>query len=146
VLVSHAGCRAIVDTPRNVSDEQLRALAALGGVFCVMMLPLVVDFERPTIERVVDHVEHAVEVIGVEHVGLGADFIRQVALALGLDGSKAALLPEGRSMNEPIEGLAGPEDYPKLVEELERRGFDGDDLGAILSGNLVRLLREGLPA
>ena len=44
-VVSHAGCRAIVDTPRNISDEQLRAIADRGGVFCVMMLPLVVDFE-----------------------------------------------------------------------------------------------------
>ena len=49
-------------------------------------------------------------------------------------------------MHDPIEGLAGPEDYPKLVGELRTRGFDGDDLDGILSGNLLRLLRDGLPA
>ncbi|HEY3181507.1 MAG TPA: membrane dipeptidase [Gaiellaceae bacterium] len=146
VLVSHAGCRAIVDTPRNVSDDQLRALAERDGVFCVMALPVVVDPQRPTIERVVDHVDHAVEVMGIAHVGLGGDFIRQVALALGLRDQPAALLPEGMSIADPVEGLAGPEDYPALIDELRRRGYAGAELDAILSGNLLRLLRRALPA
>jgi membrane dipeptidase len=145
LLVSHAGCRAIVDTPRNVTDDQLRALAAHGGVFCVMALPIVVDPKRPTIDRLVDHVEHAVEVMGVEHVGLGGDFIRQVALALGLPDLPAMMLPDGGTIADPIEGLAGPEDYPALVDALRGRGFDGEALDAILSGNLLRLLRRALP-
>ena len=146
LLVSHACCRALVETPRNLADDQLRALAERDGVLCLMALPLVVDPERPTIERLVDHVEHAVEVMGVEHVGLGADFIRQVALALGIDGNPSALLPAGMSMADPVEGLAGPEDYPALVAALRARGFDGERLDAILSRNLLRLLRRGLPA
>ena len=146
LVVSHSGCRAIVDTPRNVSDDQLRALAERDGVFCVMALPVVVDPAHPTIDRVVDHVDHAVEVMGVEHVGLGGDFIRQVALALDLADQAAALLPEGMTIADPVEGLAGPEDYPALVAELRRRGYDGDALEAILSGNLLRLLRRALPA
>jgi membrane dipeptidase len=145
VLVSHACCRALVDTPRNVSDEQLRALAERDGVFCLMALPLVVDPKRPTLARFVDHVEHAIEVMGIEHVGLGGDFIRQVALATGIETTGSTLLPEGMTLADPVEGLAGPEDYPALVEELRRRGYDGDALDAILSGNLMRLLRRGLP-
>jgi membrane dipeptidase len=146
LVVSHSGCRAIVDTPRNVSDDQLRALAERDGVFCVMALPVVVDPEHPTIDRVVDHVDHAVEVMGVEHVGLGGDFIRQVALALDLADQPAALLPAGMTIADPVEGLAGPEDYPALVAKLRRRGYNGDALEAILSGNLLRLLRRALPA
>jgi membrane dipeptidase len=146
LVVSHAGCRAIVDTPRNVSDDQLRALAERDSVFCVMALPVVVDPAHPTIARVVDHVDHAVEVMGVEHVGLGGDFIRQVALALDLADQPAALLPHGLTIADPVEGLAGPEDYPALVAELRRRGYEGDELEAILSGNLLRLLRSALPA
>ncbi|MFN2628307.1 MAG: dipeptidase [Gaiellaceae bacterium] len=146
VLVSHAGCRAIVDTQRNLSDSQLRAVAARDGVFCVMALPLVVDPEHPTIDRVVDHVDHAVEVMGVEHVGLGADFIRQVSLALGFQGQAAALLPGGLAMSDAVAGLAGPEDYPGLVEVLRSRGYHGERLQRILSGNLLRLLGRALPA
>jgi membrane dipeptidase len=145
VLVSHACCRALVDTPRNTSDDQLRALAERHGVFCVMALPLVVDPEHPTIERVVDHVDHAVEVMGPDHVGLGGDFIRQVALAVGIDDPKDSLLPREHHLSDPVRGLAGPEDYPALVEALRRRGYEGDLLDGILSGNLLRLLRRALP-
>src|SRR5207247_6343737 len=123
-----------------------RALAERDGVLCVMALPVVVDPQRPTIARVVDHVDHAVRVMGLDHVGLGGDFIRQVALALGLGDQAAALLPDGTSIADPIQGLAGPEDYPALVEALRRRGYDGDALQSILSGNLLRVLRRGLPA
>ena len=49
-------------------------------------------------------------------------------------------------MADPVEGLAGPEDYPALVAALRARGFDGKRLDAILSGNVLRLLRRGLPA
>src|SRR5207237_4539515 len=77
VLVSHACCRALCDHPRNLSDSQLRALAARGGVLGLMALALVVG-EPPTIERLADHLEHAVDVMGIEHLALGADFIDQV--------------------------------------------------------------------
>src|SRR5918912_336899 len=98
-----------------------------------MALPVVVDPARPTIERVVDHVDHAVSVIGADHVGLGGDFIHQVAIALGLRDQAAALLPEGTSIADPVEGLAGPEDYPALLDALRRRGYGGDELEGILS-------------
>jgi membrane dipeptidase len=145
VLVSHAGCRALVDTPRNVADDQLRALADRDGVFCVMALPLVVDPENPTIDRVVDHVDHAVETIGIEHVGLGGDFIRQVARATATAAPADALLPPGMTFDAAIEDLAGPEEYPNLLAALERRGYEGESLDALLRGNLLRLFARALP-
>jgi len=54
VMVSHACCRAVYDTPRNLSDEQLRALADHDGVLAVMAVPLTVDQRAPSLERVVD--------------------------------------------------------------------------------------------
>jgi membrane dipeptidase len=136
VLVSHAGCRAIRDVPRNLHDDQLRALAARGGVLGVMALPFVVDPARPTIERLVDHVEHAVEIAGIDHVGLGADFIAQVGEAI------PGLLPDGEW---EIEGLRGPDGYPALLDALQRRGFAGHAIAQIAGGNLLRLLGRALP-
>ena len=69
VVVSHANCRAVVDTPRNLSDEQIRALAARDGVVGVLAHPFVLA--EPTIERLVDHVDHVATLVGVEHVGVG---------------------------------------------------------------------------
>ena len=148
VLVSHACCRALRDHPRNLSDGQLRRLAVRGGVLGLMALALVVG-EPPTIERLVDHLDHAVEVMGLEHVALGADFIDQVdaaEVAAGKEQTEA--MEEARRAGGGRLGLRelqGPEDYPRLVEALERRGYEGDRLDAILSGNLLRLLRQGLP-
>jgi membrane dipeptidase len=150
VVVSHAGCRAVRDHPRNLSDPQLGALAARGGVLGLMALALVVDPERPTIERLLDHLDHAVGVMGIEHVALGPDFIDQVAAAEVAAGrtwegmmADAERAGAGRF---GLEGLTGPEHYPALVDALRRRGYDGDRLEAILRGNLLRVLRGALPA
>lgn len=147
VCVSHACCRAVLETPRNLTDDQLRAIAERGGVVGMMALPLVVDPDAPTIERFVDHVDHAVSVMGVEHVALGGDFIAQVfsSGAGRISAREQTLLPPGRSISEPLQDLRGPEDYPGLVEALRARGYDGDRLEAILRGNLLRLLRRALP-
>lgn len=147
VLVSHAGCRALLETPRNVSDDQLRAIADRGGVLGLMALPLVIDPDEPTIDRLIDHLDHVVAVAGIESVALGGDFIRQLWRSGAIYGEVThGLVPEGHSLDEAIEGLAGPEDYPNLVAALERRGYVGEDLERILWRNLVRVVRRALPA
>jgi membrane dipeptidase len=146
VLVSHAACRAVCDTPRNLSDDQLRALAARGGVLGMMLLPVVIDPGRREIDRAVAHFDHAVEVMGIEHVGLGGDFIRQVLHAVGMRQPSDSLAPAELPWDAPIEGLDGPDGYPRLIEALRARGYREPDLEAICGGNLQRLLREGLPA
>jgi membrane dipeptidase len=145
VMVSHAGCRAIHETPRNLPDDRLRALANAGGVLGVMAHPLATDPAQPTVPRVADHVAHAVAVMGVDAVGLGADFIRQVARSGAVATPPDALLPDGMAMDASIEGLVGPGDYPNLLHELQRRGFGSAEVGAIAGGSFLRLLRAGLP-
>jgi membrane dipeptidase len=146
VVCSHAACRAHLDHPRNLSDEQLRALAERDGVLGIMLHPLVIDVEAPTIDRAIDHLDHAVEVMGIDHVGLGGDFTRQVVRALGYQAPPDALLPAGMAIDAAIEGLIGPEDYPNLVAGLRRRGYEDDRLDALLGGNFLRFLRAALPA
>ena len=143
VLVSHAACRSLCDTPRNLSDAQLEAIAGRDGVLGVMMLPAVLGVGA-SVETVVDHVDHAVSVMGVEHVGIGGDFIRQVHRAVG-PGRPDALVGATADLDAAVPGLAGVEDYPTLLEALQARGYEGERLDAILSGNLLRLLRRALP-
>jgi membrane dipeptidase len=150
VVVSHAGCRAVRDHSRNLSDAQLERLAERGGVLGVMALALVVDPDRPTVDRLVDHVDHAVGVMGVEHVGLGADFIDQVAqseLEAGktFEGMMADALEAGAG-RFALEDFTGPEHYPVLVDALRARGYDDEALDAILRGNFLRVFRAALPA
>jgi membrane dipeptidase len=145
LLVTHAGCRAVTDTPRNLSDAQLRALAARDGVFGLMLHPLAIDPERPTIERAVDHLDHAAALIGAERLCLAGDWTKRLHELMPAPAPPDGLMPPGLAEGTTIDGLAGPEDYPRLVEALRTRGWEGERLEGLLSRNLLRFLRESLP-
>jgi membrane dipeptidase len=144
VIVSHACCRSLHDIPRNVSDEQLRAVAERDGFLGVMALALTVGPE-PTIERLVDHLDHAVGVMGDDCVGLGTDVIDQYTeaeLAHGIEPNP--ILIQAREAGGGRLGLrdfTGPEHFPALVAALQARGY-GEP---ILAGNLTRILERALP-
>jgi membrane dipeptidase len=146
VLVSHAACRAVNDHPRNATDEQLRALADRRGLLGLMLHPLAIGHEQRTVARVIDHLEHAASVMGIDGVCLGGDFVQRLSQVLPpfsplLDG----LLPAGLEEGSSIEGLAGPEDYPTLVDALAARGWPAADIDAVTSANLLGFLRRALP-
>ena len=134
VFVSHASCRAVYEHRRNLTDEQLAAIAEHGGVVCLMPHPLVVDPSEPTIDRFVDHIEHAVSVVGVDRVGLGGDFLKQIARTL--DGGHQR--QDGVEIDATLEGLDGPGDYPRLLDALRARGYSQTDVEAIAGENLLR--------
>ncbi len=148
VLVSHTCCRALRDTPRNTSDDQLRALAAQGGLVGIMALPAAVDPERPDLERYLDHVEHAISVAGPEHVCLGGDFMAQLVRSgtVRITPRELSTLPPGLDAGTPVAGLEGPQDYPAVAAGLRRRGHDEATVTAVTHGNLVHFLRRTLPA
>ena len=145
VIYSHGGCSSVHETPRNLDDAQLRALADAGGIFGLMLHPLAVDPVKRTIDRVVDHLEHAVEVMGAERVCLGGDFTRRLWEAMPAPPEpKDGLAPAGLVPGAGIDGLTGPECYPRLVEALTARGWSQPDVDAVASGNLLRFLRRVL--
>jgi membrane dipeptidase len=148
VIVSHACCRTVHDVPRNLPDAQLTALAERDGFLGMMALALTVGGDA-SIERLIDHLDHAVDVMGAEHVGLGTDVIDQVTESELAHGHE--LLPivvEAREAGGGRLGLrdfTGPEHFPALVAALRGRGYDGERLEGILSGNLRRILDGALP-
>ena len=145
VVCSHGGCRGVYDTPRNLDDDQLRTLADANGLFGLMLHPIAIGPERRTIDGVVDHLEHAVSVIGIDRVCLGGDFTRRLWEAMPPPPEpKDGLMPPGVTPGLGIEGLVGSEDYPALVEALDRRGWGDAEVAAVTSGNLLRFLRAAL--
>ncbi|MBI2497246.1 MAG: membrane dipeptidase, partial [Opitutae bacterium] len=162
VVLSHSGCRAVCDHPRNIGDEFLRALAARGGVLQLNALPVAVvpvpedgrtaaisaillrlrdavltpelqavihdewnrheaQYPNPpaTLDDYVRHIEHAVAVAGIDHVGIGCDF----------DGGGG------------VAGLNEVSDYPNLTAALLRRGWTETDLAKLWGGNTLRVMR-----
>jgi microsomal dipeptidase-like Zn-dependent dipeptidase len=118
IVCSHSSCRALCDHPRNLTDEQMRALAAKGGVMQVTLYHgfLVKDGEA-TIEDAMRHLEHAIDVMGIDHVGLGTDF----------DGDGG------------IRGLASAAELPNFTHELLVRGYTEEQIQKIWGGNFLRV-------
>jgi membrane dipeptidase len=140
--VTHGGCRSVCDHPRNLADWQLHALAERGGVLGMMAIPFAVDPAAPTLRRWLDHFDHAVAVIGVAHVGIGADLIfsQRKTWMVRPDEAPPGVAP--RTERLALEDFAEPVDYPALVDGLRERGYHGERLDALLSGNWLRILRR----
>ncbi|MCR4440891.1 MAG: dipeptidase [Peptococcaceae bacterium] len=124
VAATHSCCRALKDHPRNLSDKQLRALAENNGIIGINFFPGFLGDNNVGIEKVVEHLEHAAEVAGVDHVGLGSDF----------DG-----------INKTPAGLANVACLPDLAERLFKKGWKEENIKKVMGGNFIRVLYEVLP-
>lgn len=125
VIASHSNARALCDNPRNLKDEQIKAIAERGGVVGINAIPGFVDKEKPTLDRMIKHIEHMVELVGYRSVGFGFDFVYY------LRGWS------GRS----VEGFENESKIPVLLEKLGER-FSEREIGAISFGNFERVFRE----
>lgn len=139
VVATHSSCRALKEHHRNLPDAELAAIAATGGVVGINFYPLYVA-DAATIDGVVDHVEHAVKIAGVEHVGLGPDFTKELAETLYAGPHTM----EGADLARCLPGIEGPADLPKLAEAMARRGHDEATIAAVMGGNWRRLLDEAI--
>lgn len=120
VIASHSCAKALCAHPRNLSDEQVRALAKQKGVIGINFSPgFLSETGKATREDVVRHIYHIAEIAGVESVGLGSDF----------DG-----------IDETPEGLTHVSDFPFLLEDLRNIGFSKQEVEQIAGGNIRRLL------
>lgn len=119
VVCSHSSCRALCDHPRNLTDEQLRALAARGGVAQITMYSgFLVKEGTATLDDFMRHLQHAIDIAGVEHVGIGTDF----------DGDGT------------ITGCADASQLRNITRELLRRGYSDEDIEKIWGGNWLRVM------
>jgi membrane dipeptidase len=140
VVATHSCARALRDHHRNLSDEHLRGIAATGGVIGMNVLPTFVDAEAPTLDRVVDHIEHIAEAAGIDHVGLGPDFLREYMDAL-YPQYEAFHRFGGVDLKQVVPGLARERDLPNLTERLVERGWAEEDVRKVLGENWLRVFR-----
>jgi membrane dipeptidase len=146
VLCSHGGCSAVHDHPRNLDDDQLRALRDAGGIFGLMLHPLAIDPVSRTLDRAIDHLEHAASIIGSDRIALGGDFTKRLWEAMPPPPEpKDGLMPPGLRPGQGLDGLAGSDEYPNLVAALGRRRWSDDDIAAVTHRNALRFLRSSLP-
>jgi membrane dipeptidase len=122
---------------RTIDDDQIKAVAQTGGVLGVNAIATMVS-ERPTLNNLVDHISHIADLVGIDHVGLGLDFVKD-------DGP---LYPEdeifGVGENRLIPGFENENDLPNITECMVKRGFGKNDIVKVLGGNFLRLLKAVL--
>jgi membrane dipeptidase len=143
VIATHSSARALRDHHRNLTDDQLKATAANGGVVCVNFFAPFLHESDFTLDRLVDHIEHLADVAGLDHVGLGPDFIQEV-LADTTAPCCAHPVLEGVRTDQFLPGLEGPAGLPLVTEALLRRGWADGDIARVLGSNVLRLFHEGL--
>jgi len=120
-IASHSNCRKVFNHERNLTDDMIVALADHNGVIGISFYPLFISKENATVEKVVDHIDHVVDIVGPDYVGLGSDF----------DG--IASTPEG---------LEDVSKIPNITRELVRREYNDEDILKILGGNHLRVFNE----
>jgi membrane dipeptidase len=144
-LATHSACLRLAHVHRNLGDEQIVRIAELGGVVCVAAaIPYFIDARDPTVERVVDHIEHLVVTAGIDHVGIGPDFVDDYFRHVFGGWPARPGIPAGFGGGQ----ITRPSDLPKITEAMLRRGFSEGDVRKVLGGNALRVLREvmGVPA
>lgn len=146
LIATHSAARALREHHRNLTDDQLRGVAETGGVICVNFLPgfLSDDPARYTVERLVDHIEHVASVAGIDHVGFGPDFMREVAEELTPPCCEDIGALAGFDVRAAIPGIDGPRGMPLVTEALVARGLPEDDILKIAGGNVHRLFQKAL--
>ena len=119
IVCSHSNCKALCDVPRNLTDDQLRALAAKGGVaHTTLYAGFLRNDDEATILDAIAHLEHAIDIMGIDHVGIGTDF----------DGDGG------------IRGLADSSELINFTVQLLKRRYSRSDLAKIWGGNWLRVM------
>ena len=151
VAITHAGCKTVFDHPRNKSDSVLRAMANGGGVIGIYQInPYLGPNERNTLDTYVAHIEHAINVAGIEHVGIGSD--REHRTIPDTPEEKQKLIDElsrlrpvtAATFRWPffISELNHPRRMETIRRALEARRRPAADIDRIMGGNFHRLFRE----
>ena len=121
IVCSHSSCRTLCDHPRNLTDRQMKALADKGGVCQITIYHGFLRSEgEATVRDVLEHLDHAVKVMGIDHVGIGTDF----------DGDGG------------VRGMASSADFVNFTRMLMAKRYSEQDIQAILGGNFLRLMAD----
>jgi len=149
VVFSHSNAKALRDNPRNITDEQIRACAGTGGVVGIATFAdFVADTtggKRPSLDDYFRHIDHIVQLVGVNHVGIGSDIFADPTHGTWWNSNTRMRYPEiCGGMTYETHGLRGFErhsEFPQVVQALQRRGYREADIAKIVGGNFYRVFR-----
>ncbi|MGW1469833.1 dipeptidase [Streptomyces olivaceus] len=140
-IISHGNARAVCDSPRNVSDEVIRAVAATGGVVGLCAFPAFVSSDPvPTLDQLINHAVHISDLVGAKHVGLGFDFADEDESDYDYFGYDERYYPRP-PWTWPV-GISWWEDAVNIAPALRRRGFSEEEVTGIMGENFMRAFEQ----
>lgn len=147
IAITHSNCRALTDHPRLKTDEAIKALAAKGGVMGVTGVRMFVRGAEPTnIGHVIDHIDHIVRLVGIDHVGIGSDADLNGYDDMSPEANKQlrSYYKSSYAFREKLDtdGFDSPTKIFDLVEALISRNYSDENIKAILGGNFFRLVKS----
>lgn len=136
IIASHSNCKHLCDVPRNLSDEQLKKIAELGGVVGINSFNEFVhhDIEKQDIKMLVQHIEHMANVMGINHVGIGMDYCDFLD-----DSSMSSFSQQETSYTK---GLEDASKTNKLLIEMEKAGFTAEDIEKVAYKNFHNIIKK----
>ena len=139
VIASHSNCRELVNSMRNLTDDQIKCIASCGGVIGMNAAKsfVAVNKNEADAEQLACHLDHIVKVAGVDYVGLGFDFCDMLALRKSPEESGKETMPK-------LDVMGGHAHIQEFTECLIKHGYSDDDIEKILGGNFLRVYKEVL--
>jgi membrane dipeptidase len=140
LIVSHTNARKFYDIERNISDEQIKIVGQRGGVVGVNAILVSANKEKATIDHYVDHIEHVIALIGIDHVGIGFDFCEYLFQQL-----RPSVIKElAAKLTTPhfIPDLTNHSHARNVTRKLIERGFTDEQIEKILFRNWMRIFEE----
>jgi membrane dipeptidase len=138
IIYSHSCMKAVWDHPRNITDDQARACADTGGVIGITGVGIFLGPNTPTLDAMTRHLEYAVDLVGIDHVGVSSDFSFDHADFNDELTRNPGLFDDSYTRWGPIQWMP-PETLLTLDEHLSRRGWSSSDVRAVLGGNFHRV-------
>jgi membrane dipeptidase len=137
IIASHSNARKLCSTMRNLTDEQIEAIALKNGVIGVNAVSMLVgdDDSSSTINQLVNHVDYLVNIVGINHVGLGLDLCDDFMKYVAPDD--LASMPR-----KPFDVISGHQSLSRFIDGLIKRGYSESMLAAILGKNLQRMFMK----
>jgi membrane dipeptidase len=140
IYMSHTSSRNLVDHPRNITDQQAKEIAQKGGVIGVCFLPQFLANNDASLKDVLDHIDHFIDLVGSEHVGLGPDFIDYCLEVMG-----GALTGKAYDSGESFRYPKDAEDttkLPNITRGMIARGYNNYDIENVLGRSMMRLIKS----
>lgn len=136
-IASHSNCKALCDVPRNLTDDQMRAIRDAGGVVGLNAFNLFIhsDPTKQTVETLAQHAAHMIDVMGIDHVGCGFDFFEFIEDEQTMGSMTSEASPS-------TIGLEDSSKIPNLFACFERMGMSGEDMEKLARGNFQRIVQQ----